>query len=415
MDKFIINGGKKLKGEIEVRGAKNAALKIFAASVLTSGTVKIKNVPEVEDIARISELLKDLGVEVIHPKYGEYRITAAKIKTSAINPEIAKKLRASVVLTASLLARTGNVKFPHPGGCVIGERPIDLFLDGYEALGAKINFHNGIYDIKGKLTGAKFVFGNVSVTGTEAMLMAASLAKGKTILKNCACEPEIESLANFLNSCGAKIQGAGTPFIAIEGVEKLNGGEYITIPDRIEAGTFAILAAATKSNILIKNCEPEHLDSLWNSLKKTGVGLKINKTSVEVLPVVLKSVNIKTHEYPGFPTDLQAPFCVLLSQTEGQGLVHETIYEGRLLWLDELKRMGANVLTFDPHRVSIQGPTKLKGREIESPDLRAGMAYLIAALCSEGQSIINNVYQIDRGYEKIEERLRKIGADIKRI
>ena len=240
-------------------------------------------------------------------------------------------------------------------------------------------------------------------------------ARGKTILKNCACEPEIESLANFLNSCGAKIQGAGTPFIAIEGVEKLNGGEYITIPDRIEAGTFAILAAATKSNILIKNCEPEHLDSLWNSLKKTGVGLKINKTSVEVLPVVLKSVNIKTHEYPGFPTDLQAPFCVLLSQTEGQGLVHETIYEGRLLWLDELKRMGANVLTFDPHRVSIQGPTKLKGREIESPDLRAGMAYLIAALCSEGQSIINNVYQIDRGYEKIEERLRKIGADIKRI
>ncbi len=414
-DRFVINGGKKLKGEIGVKGAKNAALKIFAASVLTSGTVRMKNVPEVEDIVRISELLKDLGVEVIHPKHGEYRITAAKIKTSAINPEIAKKLRASIVLTSSLLARTGNVKFPHPGGCVIGERPIDVFLDGYKALGAKINFQNGLYDIKGKLTGAKFVFGNVSVTGTEAMIMAACLAKGKTILKNCACEPEIESLANFLNSCGAKIQGAGTPFITIEGVKSLNGGEYKTIPDRIEAGTFAILAATTKSNILIKNCEPEHLDSFWNVLRNAGVRLKIGKDSVEVFPSQLKTVNIKTHEYPGFPTDLQAPICVLLTQAEGQGLVHETIFESRLFWLDDLKRMGANVLMHDPHRISIQGPTELRAREIESSDLRAGMAYLIAALTAKGKSTINNVYQIDRGYEKIEERLRKIGADIKRI
>src|SRR3989344_1724507 len=358
MDKFVINGGNKLKGKIEVRGAKNAALKIFAASVLTSGTVRIKNVPEVEDIVRISELLKNLGVEVLHPKHGEYRITAAKIKTSAINPKIAKKLRASIVLTASLLARAGNVKFPHPGGCVIGERPIDIFLDGYKTLGAKINYRNGLYEIKGKLIGAKFTFNNVSVTGAEAMIMAASLAKGKTILKNCACEPEIESLANFLNSCGAKIQGAGTPFVAIEGVKSLIGGEYQTIPDRIEAGTFAILAAATKSNILIKNCEPEHLDSLWNVLRKAGVRLNIGKNRVEVIPSGLKTVNVKTHEYPGFPTDLQSPVCVLLTQAEGQGLVHETIYEGRLLWTEELKRMGANVLMHDPHRISIQGPTK---------------------------------------------------------
>ncbi len=414
-DRFIINGGKKLKGGISVKGAKNAALKIFAASVLTSETVKIKNVPEVEDIARISELLKDLGVEVIHSKHSEYQITATKIKTSAINPEIAKKLRASIVVTASLLARTGSVRFPHPGGCVIGERPIDVFLEGYKALGAKINYHNDFYTIKGKLTGAKFVFDNVSVTGTEAMLMASSLAKGKTILKNCACEPEIESLANFLNSCGAKIQGAGTPFITIDGVESLSGGEYKTIPDRIEAGTFAILAATTKSNILIKNCEPEHLDSLWNVLKKIGVRLKIKRDSVEIYPSKLQAVNIKTHEYPGFPTDLQAPICVLLTQAEGQGLVHETIFESRLFWLDDLKRMGANVLMHDPHRISIQGPTKLRARDVESPDLRAGMAYIIAALCSKGKSVINNVYQIDRGYEKIEERLRKIGADIKRI
>lgn len=414
-ERFVINGGKKLKGEIEVKGAKNAALKIFAASILTSRTVKIKNVPEVEDIVRISELLKDLGVQVLHPKHGEYHVTATKIKTSIINPEIAKKLRASIVLTASLLARTGKVKFPHPGGCVIGERPIDVFLDGYKALGAKINYYNNLYSITGKLTGAKFVFSNVSVTGTEAMLMAASLAKGETVLKNCACEPEIKSLANFLNSCGAKIQGAGTPFITINGVESLNGAEYETIPDRIETGTFAILAATTKSNILIKNCEPEHLDSLWNVLQSAGVHLKIGADSIEVIPSNLKTVNIKTHEYPGFPTDLQAPICVLLTQAEGQGLVHETIFEGRLFWLDELKRMGASVLMHDPHRISIQGPTKLRARDIESPDLRAGMAYVIAALTAKGKSTINNIYQIDRGYEKIEERLRKIGADIKRI
>src|SRR3989344_5379156 len=295
MDKFVINGGKKLRGTIEVKGAKNAALKIFAASILTSETVKIKNVPEVEDIVRISELLKDLGVQVLHSKHGEYWITASKIKTSTINPEIAKKLRASIVLTASLLARTGNVKFPHPGGCVIGERPIDVFLDGYKSLGAKINYSNGIYEISGSLNGAKFVFGNISVTGTEAMIMAACLAKGKTILKNCACEPEIENLANFLNSCGAKIQGAGTPFITIDGVEDLTGGDYETIPDRIEAGTFAILAATTGSNILIKNCEPEHLDSLWNVLKNIGVNLKVSTNSIEVIPSQLKTINIKTH------------------------------------------------------------------------------------------------------------------------
>ena len=415
MDKFVINGGKKLRGTIEVKGAKNAALKIFAASILTPETVKIKNVPEVEDITRISELLKDLGVEVIHPKKGEYQITAAKIKTSVINPYIAKKLRASIVLTSSVLARTGNVKFPHPGGCVIGERPINVFLDGYKALGAKINYRNNLYNISGKLRGAKFVFSNISVTGTEAMLMASSLAKGKTVLKNCACEPEIESLANFLNSCGAKIRGAGTPFVIIEGVESLKGAEYKTIPDRIEAGTFAILAAATKSNILIKNCEPEHLDSLWIVLKSAGVCLKISSDSVEIIPSRLKTVDVKTHEYPGFPTDLQAPVCVLLTQAEGQGLVHETIFESRLFWLDELKRMGADVLMHDPHRIYIKGPTKLRAREIESPDLRAGMAYLIAALVAKGKSTLNNVYQIDRGYEKIEERLRKIGAEIKRI
>ncbi len=415
MDKFLITGGKKLKGHISVRGAKNAALKIFAASILTSKTIKVTNVPEVEDIARICDLLKELGVQILHPKHGEYHLTASRIKTSSLNPEIAKKLRASIVLTASLLARTGIAKFPHPGGCVIGKRPINLFLEGYKALGAKIKYSNNIYEIRGSLIGAKFTFGNISVTGTEAMIMASSFAKGQTILKNCACEPEIESLANFLNSCGAKIKGAGTPFITIDGVKKIKGGEYKTIPDRIEAGTFAILAVATKSNIIIKNCNPEHLDALWNILRNAGVGLKIRRDNVEIIPAHLRTFDIKTHEYPGFPTDLQAPICVLLTQAEGQGSVHETIFESRLLWFDDLKKMGAKIFIHHPHKVSIQGPSKLRARNIKSPDLRAGMAYLIAALCSKKQSIIHNAYQIDRGYERIEERLTQIGANIKRI
>jgi len=417
MSKFVINGGKKLNGEIEVRGAKNAALKAFAAALLTAEPVTIKNAPEVEDVSRMAELIKSLGPTVKHVRRGEYRIVADKINISKLDPEIAKKLRASIVLTAPILARTGKVIFPHPGGCVIGERPIDVFIDGFKSLGAKVVQKDGFYTITAKtLKGAKMIFHNVSVTGTETMIMAGALAKGMTILKNCACEPEIESLAEFLNSCGASIEGAGTYTVTINGTTSLRGGEYKTIPDRIEAGSFAMLAAASGSNIRINNCQPNHLDSLIGLLNKMGVRVKIYPDSIEVVASRrMGAVGVKTREYPGFPTDLQAPLSVLLTQAEGQALVHETIYEGRLAWTEELKRMGANILNLDPHRIEIRGPTKLRGREIESPDLRAGMAYVIAALCAEGQSTINNVYQIDRGYEKIEERLKKIGADIRRV
>ncbi len=415
MEKFIINGGRKLKGTIEVKGAKNDALVIFAASLLTSQPVTVSNAPEIEDIKRLLELMEKLGCKVERLKYGEYRIRADNLRSNLIDPEIAKKIRASILLTAPLLSRFGKVKFPHPGGCVIGERPIDQFLDGYKDMGAKAYSRSNLYEITAPgLKGAEFIFNNITVTGTESLIMAATLARGKTVLKNCACEPEVKSLADFLNSCGAKIIGAGTPFVTINGVAKLQGGNHRTIPDRVEAGSFAILAAATNGNIIVKNCEPEHLDSLLNSLKKAGVVFRVEKNSIEIIPSQLKSVNIKTHEYPGFPTDLQAPFCVLLTQSKGSGLVHETIYEGRLTWTEELKRMGADIHTYDPHRIEIKGPTRLRGREIESPDIRAGMAYLIAALCANGSSTINNIYQIDRGYEKIEERLRNIGADIKR-
>lgn len=418
MPRFIINGGKKLKGNIEIKGAKNAALKILAASLLTDKPVIITNVPEVEDVQRMTELMENLGAKIFHPNHGEYHIVAKQIRNSNIDSEIAKKLRASIVLAAPILIRTGKASFPHPGGCIIGERPIDIFIDGFRSFGGTVSVKNRLYQIRApqKIKAIKFIFPNISVTATETILMLAVFAEGKTILKNCACEPEVENLAGFLNSLGANISGAGTSTIIVKGVKNLRGGSCSTMPDRIETGSFAILAAATKSRIKLINCEPEHLDSLWSLMNKMGAKTRISRNSVEVIPVHnLKSVPVKTREYPGFPTDLQAPFSVLLTQASGQSLVHETIFEGRLTWTEELKRMGADILNLDPHRIEIRGPVKLRGREIESPDLRAGMAYIIAALCAKGRSVINNIYQVDRGHEKIEERLQKIGADIKRV
>jgi UDP-N-acetylglucosamine 1-carboxyvinyltransferase len=412
---FVIKGGKKLKGEIEVRGAKNAALKAFAAALLFDRPITIKNVPEVEDIQRISEIIENGGGKVKHIRHGEYKVWGS-VSNPSINPELASKIRASIVLTGPMLARLGKVRFPHPGGCVIGKRPIDVFLDGFRALGAKIKIGKDSYDVTArKLRGAKYVFKQVSVTGTETIMLAAVLAKGKTILKNAACEPEIASLAQFLNQCGAKIKGAGTPVVEIEGVKRLRAGTYVTIPDRIETGTFAILAAATGSKIKIRKADPDHSDILWGMFRDMGIGVKITKKAIEIVPTKrLKPLDVKTHEYPGFPTDLQAPMSILLTQAEGQSIVHETIYEGRLFWTEDLNRMGAHIAMCDPHRVVISGPSRLRGRDIESPDIRAGMGLLTAALIAKGRSILRNVYQVDRGYEKIEERLQKIGADIKR-
>ena len=409
---FIINGGKKLEGEINVGTAKNAALKILAASTLTSKAVELPQLPAIEDIDRMKELLIDLGV-----KFSGDFINCLALKKTDLNYKIANKFRASIVLTGPLLAKFGRVSFPHPGGCTLGKRPIDFFTDGFMALGAKIVKKGNIFTVTAKkLIGNKFVFPIVSVTGTENLMMAATLAEGKTILKNAACEPEIENLADFLNSLGAKILGAGTPSIEIKGVKKLNGGAWNGIPDRIEAGTFIILAVASKNNIKIKNCDPEHLEVLLKLLEKAGANLEIGADYVMVKPAKnLHAINVKTREYPGLATDLQAPLTVLLTQVKGASLVHETIYDGRLFYTDILNQMGANIVMADPHRVIVQGPSKLRGKKIYSPDIRAGMAMIIAALLAKGKSVIDNIYQIDRGYEKIDERLRIVGADITRV
>lgn len=416
MEKFIIIGQNTLSGEIKVAGAKNAALKILAATLLSREIWHLKNIPDIADIQIMVELLRDLGAQVEKLNPHEYKIQAKNICKNELNPKLVHKLRSSIVLLSPLLSRCQEVKFPHPGGCIIGKRPIDIFLDNFKTAGAEFEVKDGFYHIKAKkLLGTKFIFPWISHTATESAIMQAVLASGKTILVNAACEPEVKFLAECLKKCGAKIKGAGTPTIEIEGVKKISGNEFTIIPDRIETGTFAVLGALC-GDITIKNCEPRHLDVFWKLLGRAGVEFELGKNFVKVKRAKkIKACEIRTHEYPGLVTDLQPPLTLLMTQAQGTSLVHETIYEGRLFFTEILNRMGAHIIMCDPHRVVISGPTKLYGAKIESPDLRAGIALLIAALIAEGKSEIENIYQIDRGYEDIEGRLKRLGAKITRV
>ncbi|MFC1721193.1 UDP-N-acetylglucosamine 1-carboxyvinyltransferase [Patescibacteria group bacterium] len=425
-EKFVIQGlagRRKLNGTIQVNGAKNAVLKALAATILFKDKVTLKNVPDIEDVSRTLDLLEDLGVGVERNGMS-ISCDPRSINKNTLNKKISQQLRASIVLTGPVLARTGRVVFPHPGGCVIGARPIDSFVEAFKKMGASVKRKNGSYVIEaggGKLKGAEIFFKNQSVTGTETFMMAAVLARGKTVLKNAALEPEIKHLADFLNSCGARISGAGTPTIEIQGGSLLSSGKkvYTTPPDRIEAGTFLILGALCAKHLEITHCDPTHLESLITTLEESGINIDTKKSSIVVECTGVKKCNmrsfdIKTHEYPGFPTDLQAPMTVYLTQAHGEGSVFETIFENRLGYTEELSRMGADMTLMDTHRVLVRGPRSLRGREMESPDLRAGLAFVIAAITAKGESVIHNVYNIDRGYENIEDRLRKIGVSIVR-
>jgi UDP-N-acetylglucosamine 1-carboxyvinyltransferase len=416
MEKYVITGEKKLNGEIIVAGAKNMALKVFPATILCQNSCLIKNVPEIEDIERLIELMEDLGAKITHNAKGEYLVSAKEINKTQLKPDLVKRLRSSIMLAGPMLARFGEVTLAHPGGCIIGQRPIDLFLEGFQKLGATMDENGENYTLRAKkLKGADIILPRVSVTVTENLMMAATLAEGKTHIKNAAMEPEIVALADFLNKQGAKITGAGTPDISIEGVDKLNGGEVTIIPDRIECGTFIMLGLITNSQIKIAKCEPRHIENLLYSLDKAGAKLEIGKDYIITHPSNLKGVNIVTHEYPGFPTDLQAPFTVLMTQANGLSLIHETIFEGRLFYTDILNQLGANIIMCDPHRVVVMGPTKLYAKKLTSPDLRAGMALILAAMVAQGTSSVENIYQINRGYENIVTRLQQIGADIKQV
>ena len=419
MEKFIIKGGAGLSGSISVNGAKNSALKILAALTLSDEKCRISNLPFIEDTLDAIKILEGMGAEVkISRSDRTVEVNPSTISKTDIDPTLVRRLRSSILFAGPILAKFGRVKMNHPGGCVIGRRPIDMFLAGFRAFGADAKISEDMFELStknGRLRGAYIFFPQVTVTGTEAMIMTAVLAEGKTILQNCAMEPEIPALADYLNRCGAKIKGAGTPTIEIDGVDKISASEFKVIPDRIEAGTFVIMGLLTQSEIKVENCVPKHIEALTSVLISAGANLEVGKDHIITKPGGLKGVSIVTHEYPGFATDLQPPYTLLMTQAKGQSVIHESIFEGRLFFTDQLSSMGANVIMCDPYRVVIMGPSKLRGKKLASPDLRAGITLVLAGMAAEGETTIENVYQIDRGYEKIEERLQKIGADVKRV
>lgn len=417
MSTLVINGPSCLTGQIKASGAKNSAVTALAAALVSSQPMTITNLPAIEDIQRLKEILQAIGV-TFKEKGDAMIINPGQLNYQGTLPmNLVAKLRASNLLIGPLLAKFGKAEFPHPGGCIIGRRPIDFFLDGFKALGAQVEVKDDRYVLNAPqgLTGGTFVFPRASHTGTETLMMAAALAKGVTTIVNAAMEPEVTALAQYLVSCGAKIDGIGGPTLTIGGVKKLSAGQFDIAPDRIETGSFLAMAAATKSELTITNCRPSELAVPLNLLEHMGVPLTITDSTITVKPWSnLQAVGFVTEKYPGFPTDLQAPFTVLLTQATGTALVHETIFEGRLFYVDFLNRMGANITLCDPHRALISGPTSLRAKYLESPDIRAGLAMVIAGLIAKGQTKIGNAYQIDRGYQNLEQRLRNVGADISR-
>jgi UDP-N-acetylglucosamine 1-carboxyvinyltransferase len=418
MQKFVINGGKPLEGKIDIMGSKNAATPILSACLLTKEECIIDNIPLIADVMKMIEILESMGVETEWIGKRKLKIKAgSNVDPEKMDFEIVGHMRSSILLLGSLLARFKKFKIKQPGGCIIGARPVGIHFDALEALGAKITSENGFYCFEtDRLIGKKIVLKEFSVTATENLMMAAALAEGITTIKIAAIEPHVQDLARFLNKMGAKIKGLGIHTIQIQGVKKMHGAEHKIIPDPIEAGTFAIAAVATKGNVEINNINPHELDLVIEKLREIGANIEVKNNKLLIKPASKFNAikKIETRTYPGIPTDLQAPFAVLTTQTEGTTLIHDTMYEGRLAYINELNKMGADAVICDPHRALITGPTPLYGQNITSFDLRAGATLIIAALLAEGKSTISKIDQVDRGYEKIEERLRNLGADIRR-
>lgn len=420
MDKFLIRGGNPLKGKIEIGGAKNSALPCLAATLLSAETVTLHNVPYVKDLITQRRLLEDLGATVLTPELRTHKVTAANIETFEAPYELVKTMRASVLALGPLLARFGKAKVSLPGGCAIGTRPIDLHLKAFERLGAVVSLESG--DViasapKGRLVGSELEFEKVTVTGTENVMMAASLAMGKTVIRNAAMEPEVEDLADLMNKMGARIKGAGTPVIEIEGVDQLGSAEHTIIPDRIETGTFIVAAAITGGDLEIKNCRPDHLVTVIEQLRKAGVEIEeLNPSTLRVSrsPNGLKSLDVITEPHPLFPTDMQAQYMALMTQATGISKVTETIFENRFMHASEMIRMGADI-HISGNTATVTGSSRLTGAPVIASDLRASASLVLAALCAEGETVIERVYHIDRGYERIVRKLRAVGADIERV
>jgi len=414
MDKIIIKGGNQLQGEVTIGGAKNAALPILASTLLSSGEYRIRRVPKLVDVTTIRRLLTRLGAKLSDEGDG-LAIQMNHVTSCEAPYELVKTMRASVLVLGPLAARVGEAHVSLPGGCAIGARPINLHLKGLEKMGAKVKIEHGYVGVKAKrLRGATIHLEVPTVTGTENLMMAATLAEGITRIKNAACEPEVTDLAQFLNKRGARIAGAGTTVITIEGTEKLNGADYEVMPDRIEAGTYLAAAAITGRDVLVSGCAPGYLDAILLKLSEAGVKLKEEAKGIRVWgPKRLKAVDVKTSPYPGFPTDMQAQIMAVMSLAKGLSVITETVFEGRFGHVAELRRMGADIRVQEKQAV-VQGVSRLTGAPVMASDLRASASLVIAGLAAEGTTEISRVYHLDRGYERIEEKLGQLGAIISR-
>jgi UDP-N-acetylglucosamine 1-carboxyvinyltransferase len=417
MDKFRIIGGRPLEGRIQISGAKNSALPCMAAALLTPETVTLHNLPYVRDIITMRRLLEDLGCQILMPELRTLKISAAKVEVYEAPYDLVKTMRASVLALGPLLARFGEARVSLPGGCAIGQRPIDLHLAGFEKLGATVAIEGGDVVARARrLQGREIYFDRITVTGTENLLMAAVLADGVTVLNNAAREPEIVDLAELLNKMGARIEGAGRSTIRVEGVEALGGAEHTIIPDRIEAGTFAVAAAITGGELEIVNCDPPAISAILDKLEETGA--RIERPNAFSLCVTaadhVKASDVTTLPHPGFPTDMQAQYMALMTLAEGISVITETIFENRFMHASELLRMGARI-RLSGRQAVVEGSSGLMGARVQASDLRASASLVLAGLAAAGETVVDRVYHIDRGYEKIEEKLRAVGADIERV
>ena len=416
MDRIRVVGGRPLEGTVRISGAKNASLPAMCAALLTEEPIVLQNVPPVRDVSTLSRLLSTLGVEASVEIGGVARLRARKITSTEAPYDMVKTMRASVLVLGPLVARAGVARVSLPGGCAIGERPIDLHLEGLRKMGAEIDVQHGFVEARSaRLQGTEIAFDTVTVTGTENVMMAASLAEGRTVLRNAACEPEIEDLARLLTSMGARIDGAGTTTITVEGVARLGGATHRIIPDRIETGTIVAACAVAGGDVEIRDCCPAHLRPVIEKLRQAGVRIEEGPDNLRVRPPrELRGSSITTLPHPGFPTDMQAQYMVVMTQAHGVSVITESIFENRFMHVAELKRMGADI-RLDGRTAVVTGPTGLSGAHVMATDLRASASLVIAGLAAAGETIVERVYHLDRGYHRIDEKLRGLGADIERL
>ncbi len=415
MDKVLITGGKRLQGEVEISGAKNSALPIIASSILSADECILSNVPLLKDIQTIKKLLESMGTRI--KREGDtLAVNAKDLKSCEAPYELVKTMRASVLVLGPLVARFGEARVSLPGGCAIGTRPINLHIAGLQKMGAEVEIKHGYVEVRAKrLKGAKIYFDISTVTGTENLMMAAAIADGVTVLGNAACEPEVVDLANFLTKRGAKIRGAGTDTIIIEGVAKLSGGSYEVMPDRIEAGTYLACGAITGGDVTVKRCIPAHLEAVLVKLRAAGLKTEVTSDSIRVIADNgITAVDVRTMPYPGFPTDMQAQIMALMTIGKGLSVITETIFENRFIHVPELRRMGANIKLQGNYAI-VEGVKSLTGAPVMATDLRASASLVVAGLVAEGKTEIHRIYHLDRGYERMEEKLSQLGAEIVRV